>query len=158
MKNNSKTLLCGSLIAVSLLFTSCTAKPRQNQVEAASPISASIKFQFAVYLPPGKVKDPLALLGETLRKNYPSLKLAAAIPDKPSEMVVVPRIQKNVGKEYAPPSMKSLEYSGHGLSNDQVVQLKKSTQALILDFAHPSSEVWVALRTANQLVEQLART
>jgi len=157
MKINSKTLLCGILIANSLQFTSCTAKPRQNQVTAEPPMSASIHFQFAVYLPPGKPNDPLTLLGQTLQKNFPTLKLAAAIPGKPSEMVIVARIQKNVGKEYAPPSLKSLEYSGHGLSNDQEVQLQKSTQALILDFAHPSSEVWVALRTANQLVEQLAR-
>ena len=157
MKNKSKTLLCGILIVFSLQFTSCSAKPRQNQVIAGSPMSASIHFQFAVYLPPGTAKDPLTLLGETLRKNYPALKLAAALPAKPSEMVVVARIQKNVGKEYAPPSIEALEYSGHGLSKDQVRQLQKSTQALILDFAHPNGEVWVALRTANQLVEQLAR-
>jgi uncharacterized protein YegJ (DUF2314 family) len=157
MKNTSKTLLCGILIAFLQQSASCSAKPPQNQVITGSPMSASIHFQFAVYLPPGTAKDPLTLLGETLRKNYPALKLAAAVPGKPSEMVVVARIQKNVGKEYAPPSMKALEYSGHGLSKDQVGQLQKSTQALILDFAHPSSEVWVALRTANQLVEQLAR-
>ena len=141
MKNKSKTLLCGILIVFSLQFTSCSAKPRQNQVIAGSPMSASIHFQFAVYLPPGTAKDPLTLLGETLRKNYPALKLAAAVPAKPSEMVVVARIQKNVGKEYAPPSIEALEYSGHGLSKDQVRQLQKSTQALILDFAHPNGEV-----------------
>ena len=157
MKDKSKTLLCGILIAFSLQSTSCSAKPGQSQVIAGSPMSASIHFQFAVYLPPGTAKDPQRALREALEKNYPELKLVAAIPDKPSEMVVVARIQKNVGKEYAPPSIEALEYSGHGLSKDQVRQLQKSTQALILDFAHPNGEVWVALRTANQLVEQLAR-
>lgn len=158
MGKKSKTLLCGILIVVSLQVTSCSAKPRQDQVTAESPMSASIHFQFAVYLPPGgKVNDPITLVGETLRKDYPALKLAVAIPDKPAEMTVVARIQKNVGKEYAPPSVKSLAYSGHGLNNDQVAQLQKSTQALILDFAQPKSDVWVALRAANQLVEKLAR-
>jgi uncharacterized protein YegJ (DUF2314 family) len=119
-------------------------------------MSSSIHFQFAVYLPPGTSKDPQKALQEALRKNFPALKLVAQIPDKPLEMVVGARIQKNVDKEYPPPSIEELQYFGHGLSEEQVKRLQESKQALILDFAHPSGQVWVALRAANQLVEQIA--
>ena len=141
MKNKSRTLLSGILIAFSLQITSCSAKSQQNQGIGESPMSASIHFQFAVYLPPSTAKDPQTVLRETLQKNYQSLKLIAALPEKPSEMVVAARIQKNADKEYAPPSLEQLEYAGHGLSKDQVKQLQRSTQALILDFAHPNGEV-----------------
>jgi uncharacterized protein YegJ (DUF2314 family) len=110
-------------------------------------------------------KDPQMVLREVLRKNYPSLKLLAQVPEKPQEMVVSARIQKNVDKEYSPPDVESLEYFGHGLSKEQGVALQKSKRAFIdllveedaLEFAHPGSRVWVALRAANQLVEQVAR-
>jgi hypothetical protein len=156
MKNKPKSLLWGILIAISLQSTSCSARPRENQVIAGSPMSASIHFQFAVYLPPAPAKDPQTTLRDTLRKNYPSLKLVEAVPEKPLEMVVGARIQKNVDKEYPPPSIEELQYFGHGLSEEQSKRLQKSKQALILDFAHPSGQVWVALRAANQLVELLA--
>jgi uncharacterized protein YegJ (DUF2314 family) len=157
MKSNPRRLWVGILIAMSLPSGSCVAKPRENQTTAGSPMSASIHFQYAVYLPPATEKDPQMILREALRTTYPSLKLLGQVPEKPSETVVSARIQKNVDKEYPPPSVESLEYFGHGLSKEQGKALQKSKQALILEFAHPSSQVWVALRTANQLVEQLAR-
>lgn len=157
MKSNPKCLWVGILIAMSLPSASCAAKPRENQAITGSPMSASIHFQYAVYLPPATGKDPQMALREALRKTYPSLKLLVQVPEKPSETVVSARIQKNVDKEYPPPSVESLEYFGHGLSKEQAKALQESKQALILEFAHPSSQVWVALRTANQLVEQLAR-
>ena len=157
MKNKSKTLLYGTFIAFSLQFTSCSAKSPQNQVIAGSPMSASVHFQFAVYLPPNAVKDPQKSLREALQANYPSLKFVEAVPQNASGMMVSGRIQGNVEKEYPPPSIEELQYFGRGLSEEQAKRLQKSKQALILDFAHPSEQVWVALRTANQLVEQLAR-
>jgi uncharacterized protein YegJ (DUF2314 family) len=157
MKSKSKTLLCGIPIAFSLQFTSCSTKARESQVITVSPMALSIHFQFAVYLPPGTSKDPQKALQEALQKNFPALKLVAQVPDKPLEMVAGARIQKNVDKEYPPPSIEELQYFGRGLSEEQAKRLQQSRQALIVDFAHPSGQVWVALRAANQLVEQLAR-
>jgi uncharacterized protein YegJ (DUF2314 family) len=157
MKNKANNLLYGILIAISLHSSSCSARPRESQVTAGSPMSASIHFQFALYLSPGTAKDPQTTVREVVKRNYPSLELVETVPEKPLEMVVGARIQKNVDKEYPPPRIEELQYFGHGLSEEQAGRLQKSKQALILDFAHPSGQVWVALRAANQLVEQLAR-
>lgn len=35
--------------------------------------------------------------------------------------------------------------------------MQKSDEVLILDFAHPTAQVWTALRSANELVEEIAR-
>jgi hypothetical protein len=68
--------------------------------------------------------------------------------------VVHAHLQQNVGREY-PPSLESLQYFGRGIAREQRMTLQKCDTAFILDFAHPNSDVWTALRTANALVERL---
>jgi uncharacterized protein YegJ (DUF2314 family) len=157
MKIKSSSVVVGILITVLLNASSCRTRSQESHVISGSPMSASIHFQFAVYLPPDKAKNPEKVLQELLQKNHPTLKLVAQIPEKAAEMVVGAHILKNVEKEYPPPRIEELQYFGHGLSEEQAKGLQKSKQALILDFAHPSGQVWVALRAANQLVVQLAR-
>ncbi len=53
--------------------------------------------------------------------------------------------------------MKSFQYSGRGISQEQAQALQKSNETLILEFAHSKDHVWTALRAANALVEEMAR-
>jgi hypothetical protein len=62
----------------------------------------------------------------------------------------------NIKDRYAPPSVHSLQHSGHGLSSKQAEALQKSTQALVLQFAHPQKDVWVGLHAAAKLVGVIA--
>jgi uncharacterized protein YegJ (DUF2314 family) len=150
------------MILVSLL---CACSKRQDREEGVykelfpvgSPMADSISFQYAVYMLPVARKSPLLLLRHVLATKYRSLKLAGEIPTQPQEMVLYARTQKDVQKEYAPPSLKSLQYFGRGLSREQAQALQKSKEVFILDFAHPKGSVWTALRTANELVEEVAR-
>jgi len=117
----------------------------------------SIRFEYAVYMLPVYSKDSSVVLQQALTKKFTQLRLVAEIPKDPREMVVWARTQKNVRKEYAPPSMEDLHYSGVGISPQQARALQKSQEAFVLQFAHPKQNVWIALHTANLLIEELAR-
>jgi len=120
-------------------------------------MAESIHYQFAVYLLPAHGTDPAVVLQKVLSKKSATLKLVDAITKDPQEMVVHAHMQKNVQHEYAPPSMDSLQYFGYGITREQAQALQKSEEAFILEFAHPKQHVWKALRTANALVEDVAR-
>jgi uncharacterized protein YegJ (DUF2314 family) len=117
----------------------------------------SIRFQYAVYMLPVTGKDPSVVLQKKLAKGFPSLKLVAELPKEPREMVVGARLRKHVQLEYAPPSLESLQYFGRGISRQQAQALQESEEAFILEFAHPKENVWTGLRSANELVEEIAR-
>jgi uncharacterized protein YegJ (DUF2314 family) len=53
--------------------------------------------------------------------------------------------------------MESLQRFGYGLGQEQARALQKSEEALVLQFSHPSENVWTGLRNANALVEEIAR-
>lgn len=72
-------------------------------------------------------------------------------------MLVRTHMQKNVQREYPPPDMQSLQYNGHGISQEQSRALQKTGEALILEFTHPKQHAWAALHTATALVEEIAR-
>jgi uncharacterized protein YegJ (DUF2314 family) len=120
-------------------------------------MSSIIHFRFAVYFLPVATIDPEVVLRGILKKNYPLLELVPKVRDEPKGMTVAARIEKVVIQNYPPPSVEDLEYLGKGLKQEQVIALQKSRQAIVLDFAHPKAKVWVALRAANMVVEQLAR-
>lgn len=124
---------------------------------AGSPMADSISFEYAVYMLPVAAKDPSRVLREEVAKKYPGLKLVKDLPKQPQETVLYARTLKSVPTEYAPPDLKALHYFGQGLSSEQAQALQKSSEVFILDFAHPKASVWTALRTANGLVEDIAR-
>ena len=120
----------------------------------------SIRFEYAVYLLPGKGQPPASNpLGavEQLLAHHSNLKLVEDLPQQPREMLIQASFRTDVQKKYAPPDIERLKYAGNGLSRRQATMLEKSKQAIVLDFAHPKEKVWTALRTANALVEELAR-
>jgi len=92
-------------------------------------------------------------LPNTLLKDYPALKLVEELPKEPTGMLVRAYWQQN----FSPPTIEDLEYSGHGITPRQAQALQKSKEAFILQFAHPKDKVWIALRTADLLVEDIAR-
>jgi len=120
-----------------LLLCSCSKKPEANLVSGGSPVADSIRFEYAVYMLPAHVKDPMAVLREALAKQYANLKLIGEIPKQPREMVVSARIKKHVQQEYAPPDMQYLRSFGYGLSQKQAQDLQKSEEAFVLQFSHP---------------------
>lgn len=146
-----------AVVAVVLASTSCSKKRDENLLPAGAPMADSIRFEYAVYLLPAGSNDAFTQLKYALAKKYGGFKFVDDIPKQPAEMVVQARVQKDVQQQYAPPDMKSLEYFGRGITREQALALQNSRVALILTFAHPKQHVWIALRLANSLVEEIAR-
>jgi uncharacterized protein YegJ (DUF2314 family) len=110
------------------------------------------------FLPrPEASPKPLDLLHDALATKKTDLKLVDEIAKDPKAMFIRARVPKSAQKEYAPPDVESLKYFGRGLTQEQEHALQKSDEVLILDFAHPKEQVWTALRSANEIVEEIAR-
>ena len=115
-----------------------------------------IQFQYAVYFLPRHTKNPASVLHELLDKKYSDLKLVEKLPEKPDEMFLKARMETDVQHQYVPPDLRRLSYFGHGLTQKQKQDLQKSREAFVIGFAHPKKDVWKALRTADELVEEIA--
>jgi uncharacterized protein YegJ (DUF2314 family) len=85
------------------------------------------------------------------------MKQVTDLPQQPQASFISAFVQKNAQTEYAPPDLSALKYFGRGLNHDQALALQEVKEALILDFAHPKQSAWTSLKTANLLVEQVAR-
>ncbi len=105
----------------------------------------------------GRGGDPSAVLRDALAYKYTTLKAVDEIPSTPREMLVHTHLEKHAQREYPPPDLESLRYSGRGLGPEQARALQNSDKAFVLTFAHPKENAWTALHTANTLVEEIAR-
>jgi uncharacterized protein YegJ (DUF2314 family) len=159
---SDRALLAG-LFAISVFLLSaisaCSWQSPQTKarITPGPQMTDYIHFQFAVYLLPDSPKNSIDIAHQLLSQKYPSLKLSEDVPKNPASPSVHIRDEKNVQKSYAPPDLKMLQYSGHGLTPDQQQLLQRSREAIILDFAHPRANVWTALYSANSLLHDLAR-
>lgn len=134
------------------LFGSAMVSGDQADFPAGSPLSASIRFQYAVYYLTEPTKEPLAVVRQWLENGHKDVRIVEDIPKAPGSMLVRSYILENVREEYRPPTVESLRYSGRGLSRGEAEALQGSGQALILDFAHPAGNALEALRMATELV------
>src|SRR5215813_13693908 len=156
MPGNNPTLkLFGVTLVVLSLSNSCARKPDLGKTSVSSPMADSIRFQFAIYLLQKQPSDPWVVFRRTAKSR--NFTVVDKLPEAPQEMLVRAHMQMNVHKEYPPPDLKMLEYSGNGLSVERKHALQRATAAFILDFAHPKKQVWTALRAANEIVEEIAR-
>jgi len=158
MRDIKCTLIKVVIVSVTLfLFVCCSKRREQEIVPTGSPMAKSIHFQFAIYYLPLPSKAPSAVLDQLLVGEHSQLKLVEEMPEAPGELLVCAYVQDDIQEEYAPPDMESLQYSGRGLTREQSQNLQECQQAFILDFGHPKDSVMEGLRTANQVVEAIAR-
>lgn len=118
-----------------------------------------IRFVYSVYLLPGHPqRDFKAEVARLIGTRYKTLKLVDKLPDNPGQAMVRMYFISDVRKTYAPPTLEALKYRGNGLTKQQEQAVQKSSEAIMLEFAHPKSNVWTSLRTANALIEDVARS
>lgn len=147
------------LFITALTFVFCFSACSKHAPPSAPNVSMaeSISFEYAIYLLPNtKSGNVQAALRDAIAR-YPNLKLVDELPKNSEAMLLHAYAKHDVEQSYAPPGLDSLRYSARGLNEHQARTLQHSTNALILDFTHPKKDVWQALRTANELVEELAR-
>jgi uncharacterized protein YegJ (DUF2314 family) len=147
------------LAMLALLGCSKTESKRERLIAlpVTSLMSGSIRFQYAVYiLPVTHSISPISALNDAL-KRHEDLTAVSEVPQEPQTMLIHAYIQTDVQNRYAPPDLKYLQHFGHGISPEHIRALQRSNQALVLDFGHPKKQVWTALHTASELVEEIAR-
>jgi len=116
-----------------------------------------IRFEFAIYYLPKATKDPVAALRRLPAVLSKKVSVVDEIRGSSPDPSVYVRLEKDARRSYPPPDLPSLKYFGRGLNTNQATALQASREVLILDFVHSTRVVWDALRTANDLVERIAR-
>lgn len=117
-----------------------------------------IAFQYAVYCLPTCKGDLMKALQAEVHEIDPKLIVLVGLPKKnPDAPAVWVHVENDVAGSYAPPDLKGLQYFGKGITHDQAVEVQGSRQAIALIFAHPKTFAWSGLKTANVLVERVAR-
>lgn len=154
MKSLMRFFMLFSALALPLAVA---AKPTAEAFPAGSPVAERVHFQLAIYYSPAATADPLALFRARLAKIKEAPLLVVKLPEDKSQAYVLAQLEKNVQTNYRPPDLQSLQYFGRGLSRKQAEDLQGSKQALVLDFVHPKKRILDVLRTASQLIEDLAR-
>jgi uncharacterized protein YegJ (DUF2314 family) len=166
-----KSSRCGLLIAGTILLIAVSCSRREPPAENNAADRASRKqdatfgkwvmdeyvgFQFAIYYLPKPAKDPLVELESLLDGSFKSVEKVDELPTKPMSRMLSAWLRKDVQEAYIPPDKELLRFSGKGMSADEADALQTSSEALVLNFAHPKSEVWTGLRDACALVYSLA--
>jgi uncharacterized protein YegJ (DUF2314 family) len=134
-------------------------RPPRNLV-AAHPaeklMDKHIAFEFAVYYLPKPSKDPLAAVDSLLKNEFALFQRVEKLGKAPPRALIAARIQDNARNAYAPPSRKSLQYFGRGVSDQQAESLQQTEDVLILDFVYPKEHVWDGMRSAVELTYAVA--
>lgn len=115
-------------------------------------------FEIAVYYEKNAPASLKAIV-ETEARKYPGLDLAKGEPkESPKKTTALWRLETDVPANYSAPSVEMFHYFGHGISRDEVEALQHSQQALVVYFAAPAAARLEALRTANTMMESVARS
>jgi len=129
-------------------------KPRRA-IPAGALMQKQITFQFAIYYLSAPVKSPVEALDKLLKENLFRFRRVGKVVSTGKPLMSA-QVVSNARKSYAPPSIKSLQYFGRGLSQQQAEALQNSEQALILTFSLPKEQLWRGMRAATQLASSLA--
>ena len=129
----------------------------QEFVPAGPLMTETIHFQYAVYYLPSPSDDPQKILRQLLAEEKNGPAIVEKIPETINSPIIGVRVSENPRQDYAPPSLESLKYFGHGLTHQQAEQLQQSHFVIVMDFAHDNTHVWEGLRAANRITEELAR-
>ncbi|RNL88525.1 DUF2314 domain-containing protein [Sinomicrobium pectinilyticum] len=150
MKN--KITLLG--IIFSTLMFSCSNK--QKKVPSGKLNETQVWFEYAIYYPDDSSMNKLKVI-ELIKNKYSGLEILDSIPDTKhvqGAQIVVKEIRK-VKKDFPPPDLDYLKYSGRGLNNQQKEILQTSRFAILLDFLCVEDQLISTMKSANELVAAL---
>lgn len=133
------------------------APQKQEFIPAGELMDTTAQFQFAIYYLPTPTQDPVQVLARQLAATPRGLRLVKVLPESPAEGVLAVRVETDVREKYPAPSLSALQYFGRGVDKAQAQALQGSAQVLVMSFAHPRQDVFLGMRNACVLVEQLAR-
>ena len=136
-------------MSIVLAIVACKEAPENEikpDVEKAA-VEKPIHVQFAVYYLPKPTVNPIPVLQKIVQNTFTDLTVVERVPDKVTKPIVLVRLEAEVQKRYAAPSIKSLKYFAQGIESTEAEALQASDQALILDFVFPNDTVLSSIKT-----------
>src|SRR5436309_2541293 len=130
---------------------------REHPLAAGSIAAPAIRFEQAIYFLPSAPPNTSAVVDQLLASKYKGLRRVVATPNDVRKRTVAVRLEHDVQHKYTPPDLNALKYFGNGLTAGQDQSLQQSRDALVLQFAHPRSDVWIGLHDATGLMLDVAR-
>ena len=138
------------------VLDAAAAEPAAAPVARGPQVAERISLEFAIYYPGPPAVDPIAALRQRVAgAAMPRLVERVSETDKGAQVSGI-RVEK-AARDYAPPSVDMIERFGHGFTPAQADALTHAGEALRIDFAHAGKDRMSALRSAQILVEQVAR-
>ena len=120
-------------------------------------VASQIHFEFAIYYPTHPPIEPRAALRSRLGGRADMPKLVEHLSSNAVGSEVSATLNVHALKEYAPPDADMTKRFGHGLTTDQADALSHADEALVMEFGHAGKDRMTALRSAQTVVEQVAR-
>src|ERR1700688_4999896 len=108
-----------ALVLLCLAGGASCSHPGTRAVLPGSLKSEVIKFELAVFFLPVPRIDPLARLDAVVAREFPAFRKSAGRLEARQGMSVSAHVVEDARRSYAPPDVRSLRYSGRGLSKEQ---------------------------------------
>lgn len=144
------------IVATGCAFLSC-AVSGQTQWPKAPFLSGPIHYEFGIYYPGKPSKNPIEAAQRRLAEGSYAFKVVKRVVDAAEGPSITLNLTTNAQKDYSPPDESMTQRFGRGLTREQAAALQQSTQALVLDFAQPTTGTMTNLKAALVLTEQIAR-
>lgn len=148
----NKIIILG--IIFSNLISSCSSG--QEKVPLGKLIDKQLQFELAIYYTPDSHMTKADVI-ELLQKKYSDFEIIDSVPSPENvkgSQIVIKEI-KNVKEDFTAPDIDFLEYSSHGLNDEQKKILQTSNFVLLLNFLCVEDKMLSTMENANKLITEL---
>jgi uncharacterized protein YegJ (DUF2314 family) len=146
-----------ALLAATCLQATLALAAPGAPVRPGTPAAVQVTYEFALYYTGKPLKAPVPALKARLLQDASLPRWADSLPRQADRPIVIARLNTDAQKDYRPPTLELLRYSGRGLSAEQAAALQTATQAFIVRFAHPQKAGMAPYKRSLQLMAQLAQ-
>ena len=137
--------------------TTAIAEPSVGQPVPAGPaVVPRVQIQFALYHLPAPAVPPRPELERLVAQRAPYLKVVD-LATAPKGLTPVAVVSEPSLDGFAPPTVRSLEYSGRGLDGAQAEAVQGSKHALLVEFVADGDRIHQVHRDAMAIMLELAK-
>lgn len=130
----------------------------QKKIKKGNIVDPALVFEYAIYFSENSKVDKKHAI-EIIQKQYKEFELIDTFPK--FENIIRPQLLiseiTNVPKDFVAPDLEYLKYCGRGLTEDQEKLLQKSKYVLLFDFLCPNESLYKSMKSANNLMLELAK-
>lgn len=127
---------------------------KHESVPPGSPLAESVRLRFGIYFVPTSKDVPGEVFKRLVRSSYKFLSFSV---DQESGIVPFAVAKSPNISDFAPPSLETLKYTGHGLTSEDETSVQESREVFLVNFSLSSIEPSTHHREAMKLMAALAK-